>query len=143
MEYLEDKEALEDAYLLGRITEDDADDILPDEIHLLLSVLLAQGDEYKRLKHLAPARKLALAADIQKLIADVLVTRKSQYATSIAEDRALLRDPVIKGRLRAAIEVRLAEKEILEDARQRLAGQHGASATHDNEAGPQQKRRKT
>lgn len=143
MEYLEDKEALEDAYLLGRITEDDADDILPDEIHLLLSVLLAQQDEYKRLKHLTPARKLALAADIQKLIADVLVTRKGQYATSIAEDRALLRDSGIKGRLRAAIEVRLAEKEILEDARQRLAGQHGASSTHDEEGGPQSKRRRT
>lgn len=133
---------MEDAYLLGRITEDDADDILPDEIHLLVSVLLAQEDEYKRLKHLTPARKLALAADIQKLISDVLATRKSQYATSIAEDRALLRDTSVQGRLRTAIEVRLAEKEILEDARQRLSGLRDTS-THDDEAQPQSKRRRT
>jgi len=139
--YLDSIEASEDAYLLGRVSEDETESALPDDLDMLLSVLLAHDDEFKRLRRLSDDRRNALETDVRLVAVNVLETRIRQYATSIAEDRALLNDSRVQGRLRHAIDVRLAEKEILEETRQKLRGV--AAIVDDTKDQPQAKRRRT
>ena len=47
------------------------------------------------------------------VLRDIILSRKSAYKTTIAEDAALLENAEVQGRRRMAIEVRLGEKEIL------------------------------
>lgn len=141
VEYLDSVGALEDAYLLGRVSEDEANSALPDDLDMLLGVLLAPEDEYKRLQRRSDNWRNALGTDVRTVAIDVLETRMRQYATNIAEDRTLLNDSHVQGRRRYAIDVRLAEKEILEDTRQKLRG--FADLLGDAEDQPQAKRRKT
>lgn len=58
-----------------------------------------------------PKSQLNLA--VASVLGKAIRRRQNDYATSIAEDNALLRFTKIQGRRRMAIEVRLGEKEIL------------------------------
>lgn len=129
LEYLEDKDVLEDGYDIGRrgMAQQDQDDeesvtgdsksasMFPPELLLLLRVLLAEQSEYKKLKSLSDDRSAALWVDIGNVLVEVGSRRMKQYATNAEEDSRLLEDESIQGRRRAAVEVRLGEKEILKE----------------------------
>jgi hypothetical protein len=57
-----------------------------------------------------------LNKDFYNIMAGTLLAVSSQYQTSIEEDEALLQDEKIQGRKRMAIEVRLGEKRLLQEA---------------------------
>ncbi len=58
-----------------------------------------------------PSPRLNLAA--AQVLKKIIVRRRHDYSTSIAEDASLLQDSEVQGRRRMAIEIRLGEKEIL------------------------------
>jgi len=128
LEYLDDKDALEDGYILERRSDTPAaavsldhasnDTTIPADLRLLLQTLLSQPDEYRKLRTLPDLRLAALFLDTCRVFAQVLRARAAQYATSADADAALLRDASVTGRRRAAVEVRLAEKQILHEALQ-------------------------
>jgi len=129
LEYLEDKDVLDDGYDIGRREmarqgQDDKDDhseiplsssMFPPELVLLLRVLLAGQTEYKKLKSLSEERDALLWVDIANVMVEVATRRIKQYMTSVEEDESMLQDSNIHGRRKAAIEVRLGEKEILKE----------------------------
>lgn len=129
LEYLEDKDVLDDGYDIGRRetahqSQDDEEghsetsqssSMFPPELVLLLRVLLAGQTEYKKLKSLSEERDALLWVDIANVLIEVATRRIKQYATSAEEDKGMLGDRNIQGRRRAAIEIRLGEKEILKE----------------------------
>lgn len=160
--YLENKDALEEGYLLERqdssegtastpisVTNDDQTTI-PADLRLLLQTLLCKPDEYRMLRTLADIRLAALFLDTCKVFVQILQARRRQYATSVETDTALLQDTSLSGRLRAAIEVRLAEKQILEEAQKgpEIIVQHfmssssGDNTAESNGQEPSRKRRR-
>ena len=123
MAFLGDNDLLEDAYLLEREAGDTADEKssttfseFPDDLVLLLKTLLARKDEYKKLAVLEKKRETQLVVETAKVMAEVLKARVKEYKTSIAEDKELLQKESIQGRRRMAVEVRLGEKEVLQEA---------------------------
>jgi len=129
LEYLEDKDALEEGYLIEG--HDDASDnssttldaytasqdtTIPSDLRVLLQTILSAPTEYRKLKSLSDIRLASLFLDTCKVFVQILKARSQQYATSIETDTALLQEAATVGRQRAAIEVRLAEKQILKDA---------------------------
>lgn len=54
--------------------------------------------------------------DTALVLKKIIIQRRDEYNTSIAEDTVLLQDSALQGRRRMAIEVRLGEKEILGSA---------------------------
>ena len=57
-----------------------------------------------------------LTLDTALVLKKIIIRRRDEYNTSIAEDAVLLQDTALQGRRRMAIEVRLGEKEILGSA---------------------------
>ena len=54
------------------------------------------------------------------VLKQIILRRRNEYSTSLAEDSVLLQDNAVQGRRRMAIEVRLGEKEILASALQAI-----------------------
>ena len=52
------------------------------------------------------------------LLREIIRQRQREYSTTVAEDVRLLQDNTTRGRRRAAVEIRLGEKEILASALQ-------------------------
>jgi SET domain-containing protein 6 len=65
-------------------------------------------------------------------IAEALKTRLAQYSTTVREDRALLRRENLGKRYRMAIEVRLGEKRLLQEAIA-LVGATGEEQSEESE----------
>jgi len=63
-------------------------------------------------KHLG----LGMTSDVAQILHKIIVKKQEDYATTLAQDQALLQDISIRGRLRMAIQVRLGEKVILKEA---------------------------
>ena len=80
----------------------------------------------------------------------IIVRRRHQYSTSIAEDAVLLQDRSLQGRRRMAIEVRLGEKEILASALEAVEekmrifsmGETSLGPSNGNAEGARSKKRK-
>ncbi|KAB8416335.1 hypothetical protein FH972_024855 [Carpinus fangiana] len=115
----------EETFLLERESEDTNDMgtnpstptlKLPDEAVTLTQLLLASEDEGRHLKKLEPARKAELNLQVGRVLEQLLTNKSAAYATSTAEDRAYLQDSTVQGRRRMAIEVRLGEKVLLQEA---------------------------
>ena len=58
--------------------------------------------------------------DTALVLKKIILRRRDEYSTSIAEDSILLKDSAVQGRRRMAIGVRLGEKEILASALQAI-----------------------
>ena len=78
--------------------------------------LFTSRNSFKTVEDLMEAENAQLSVDFGKWAIRATSELKRQYATSRAEDEDLLENPDIQGRLRMAIEVRLAEKDLLDSA---------------------------
>lgn len=119
---------------------------VPDELVHLMKVLLAGPDvPFAKLHRLSDEQVVTLMGTVGGVAGGILSERLAQYATSVAEDRALLAGGELTARERMAVEVRLGEKELLVDAvglaRTWKGGLNGTP--EEGEEGPSQKKRRT
>lgn len=89
-----------------------------------------------------------LTLSILEILQQILLARRRDYITTIAEDVALLKGPTLPKRLRMAVQVRLGEKEIiataLESLKDRLVGfKEETSANLPNNGGLETSREST
>ncbi|KAF1923363.1 SET domain-containing protein RMS1 [Didymella exigua CBS 183.55] len=70
---------------------------------------------------------------VNAVITEVVADKLAQYPTSIREDRAILKKSGITNRHRMAVEVRLGEKVLLEEALTMLRARSAAVANEDEE----------
>jgi hypothetical protein len=110
------------------------DDVFNQRMIDFVGVLIMTEDEFKRVLKRKSSKislpRASLDGKISEVLQYALTSRLEQYTTTIDEDRGLLKDPSLPRRKRMAIEVRLGEKEILQQAlsylweRYRNAQQH-------------------
>jgi len=86
-----------------------------------MHVLTATEIEFKNMKSAGKPPIPIITLATARVLSKALLNRQGEYSTEIAQDISLLQDPEIQGRHRAAIEVRLGEKEIISAASQYLA----------------------
>lgn len=92
----------------------------PDELLLLIRSLISDGETcYLNVTGRQPPVP-EITRDIAQILRKIILTRQKDYATTLAEDRALLQDPSIEARRCMAIQVRLGEKMILKEALEEL-----------------------
>lgn len=75
------------------------------------------------------------------VLARVLAEKLAEYPTSVAQDRELLRKGDVKGRARMAVEVRLGEKVLLEEAIAMVKAREGGAGGEDGGERPVKKMR--
>jgi hypothetical protein len=78
----------------------------------------------------------------QAVLAKTLETLASRYSTTIPEDETLLRNNDLPRRTRMAIEVRLGEKKLLQEAIQAISSDGDIEMTLDTDAGPSKRARR-
>lgn len=99
----------------------------PDELLVLVRSLTSAG-EHSTLNVTGKDHQVSrITEDIAVTLRKVIVTRQGDYATTVAEDQALLQDTSVGGRRRTAIEIRLGEKMILKEALEELERLHISS----------------
>lgn len=69
---------------------------------------------------------------LSSIVSDALKERLTQYSTSVSEDESLIASPEVRGRLRMAVEVRLGEKKLLQEALDHLASLEQEQNGHVN-----------
>jgi len=88
----------------------------PDELVLLARSLTSDGETYNANATGNQPPVPGIIRDVAHILRKIIVTRQEDYATTLAEDQALLQGPTIGERQRMAIQVRLGEKMILKEA---------------------------
>lgn len=87
----------------------------------VMCVLTADESEFENMKSARKPPTPIITLAIASVLSKALLNRQGEYSTTIAQDISLLQTLGIQGRYRAAIEVRLGEKEIISAASQYLA----------------------
>ncbi len=90
----------------------------PDELVAIITDLVAKlsKDQIKQKKLSDESESTFIKSRTLVVLSQILRHRLEQYPTSLEQDVVLLREPMMKGRLRMAIDVRLGEKKVLEEA---------------------------
>ncbi|PLB49463.1 SET domain protein [Aspergillus steynii IBT 23096] len=126
LELLEYLELLDDGYIVPRLSPNDSiDNIVSDELALLLRTLTLPADQLEQYKSKSKPPKPAFGPAEGAIFQKTIQLKQSQYGTTIAQDEELLAQLAHSGapglseesarRGRMAIQVRLGEKQILQD----------------------------
>ena len=119
---------------------------IPDELFEVLQTLLADTSIWRKWRKKADAQKqLELRTRADQLLVDVLARRLKQYKTISIEDDQILKSDLLSKRQRYAVEIRLAEKHLLQEAKRTAQTSMISSAEDahkDVEGQPAEKRRK-
>lgn len=115
-------EILEDGYCILRPSSGDSlVDILPDELLALLKTLSLDSGELQKLKSKKKSPKPTLAAPEARLLLAAITSKLSLYATTVEQDKVTQKElssattlSTSEHRRKMAIEVRVGEKEILQ-----------------------------
>ncbi|PYI10809.1 SET domain protein [Aspergillus sclerotiicarbonarius CBS 121057] len=137
LQFLEDLELLDDGYAILRPSpEDPLTDILSDELLLLLKTLSLPSEQLEKQRSKNKPPKPSFGEAEATILARALQLNQARYATTIAQDQELLAQvrhleasgPVEGSTRRAkmAIQVRLGEKEILQNLSFMLNSHFGA-----------------
>ena len=120
-----DEDELEESFVLERESGDPDEtgvntfparfNAFPEELEEQINLFTASALRIQ-LRKLDKVAKQTLRAAYADVIAKAMPARLKQYATTIPEDEALLESKTTTGRLRMAIEVRLGEKRLLQEA---------------------------
>ena len=92
---------------------------IPDELLAMLFILLLDEESFTKLSSsqtYLPSRSKLETETLGQVLVVLLQQREKEYATTLEEDEALLKAPVLPHRTRMAIEVRLGEKKVLREA---------------------------
>ena len=87
----------------------------------ILTIKALIGDE-EDMKHFRTSESVNLAADLYlnhmltEVLREIIISRKNDYSTTIAEDEVILKTTGLSTRLRQAVEIRRMEKWILASA---------------------------
>ena len=101
---------------------------------LTITALLLNPNEFEQAMEEPPEHPpLSMKSTLDLVLKEIIVTRRSAYKTTIAEDYGLLNDTTLQRRHRMAIEVRLGEKEILALAANAIEQQAPANGKESNE----------
>ncbi|KKK14079.1 hypothetical protein P175DRAFT_0550824 [Aspergillus ochraceoroseus IBT 24754] len=132
LQLLESLELLDDGYAIPRpSSKDSLTDILPDELLLLLKTLALPVEELARLQQKQKPPKPSFGQPEARILSRAIQLNQSQYGTTLLQDQELLAQlkqlEATSGpaegstrRLKMAIQVRLGEKEILQDLSAKL-----------------------
>ncbi|KAL2871300.1 ribosomal lysine N-methyltransferase [Aspergillus lucknowensis] len=131
LQFLESLELLDDGYAIPRPSQDDSlADILPEELVLLLKTLTLTPEQFAERQEKQKPPKPSLDAAETKILLNAIQLSQDRYGTSLAQDQSFLAEfdksetgGALWGHLRRrkmAIQVRLGEKEILEDLVSRI-----------------------
>jgi SET domain-containing protein 6 len=108
VDYLLDEGVLDDSYDFEAGSND-----IPEEILVVVHTLLLDRAEFEDKKSKGKLPKPKFNEQVGKVLRLVLEDRMRDYPTTIEEDERILADANVQGRIRAAVEVRLGEKQIL------------------------------
>jgi N-lysine methyltransferase SETD6 len=118
--YLEDLGLLDDGYAINRTPVDGTlAEAIPDDMAIVISTLISRESQEKNKKPPKPRLNLTEAKVLQRLVS----RRQAAFATTLDEDKATRerfgqgngpQEHINHNRLRMATEVRLGEKEILQ-----------------------------
>ncbi|PWY71583.1 SET domain protein [Aspergillus sclerotioniger CBS 115572] len=136
LQFLEDLELLDDGYAIPRPSpEDPLTDIIPDELLLLLKTLSLPSEQLEKQRSKNKPPKPSFGEAEATILARALQLNQLRYATTIAQDQELLAQlrqfeasNPLEGSIRRtkmAIQVRLGEKEILQNLFSMLNSQFG------------------
>ncbi|KAK8169952.1 SET domain-containing protein RMS1 [Phyllosticta citrichinensis] len=120
--YLEEEGLQEAGYDIHRNPLDPEDEfsIFDEEMRVLLATLLLPQAEFERIKRKGKLPKPSVTHEMAQILQKAVQLRKSQYQTSLEEDRRLASSGVSSPRLKMALAVRIGEKAILAMAGQVL-----------------------
>ncbi|KAL2815935.1 hypothetical protein BJX63DRAFT_430530 [Aspergillus granulosus] len=133
LQLLESLDLLDDGYAIARPSpEGSLSDILPEELVLLLKTLTLSPEQFSERQRKEKPPKLSFEAAEARLLYHAIQLSQDQYSTSILQDQELYAQlnhaetasGALEGsarRRKMAIQVRLGEKEILEDLSSRLS----------------------
>ncbi|KAK7539123.1 hypothetical protein IWX49DRAFT_87337 [Phyllosticta citricarpa] len=147
--YLEEEGLQEAGYDIHRNPLDPEDEcsIFDEEIRVLLATLLLPQAEFERIKRKGKLPKPEVTREMAEILHKAVGLRKSQYQTSLEEDRRLAGSGVSSPRQKMALAVRIGEKAILALAAQVLERtvEQGTSASKrngdDDESGAAKRRK--
>ncbi|KAI9881350.1 MAG: hypothetical protein M1830_003357 [Pleopsidium flavum] len=109
-----DKGDLEDSYDLTHPCVSHS--AFPRELVLLLGALTSEWQQSALDQVGIKALERRMTPDVAQILQNIIIKKQEEYATTLAQDQALLQDTLVRGRLRMAIQVRLGEKMILKEA---------------------------
>jgi SET domain-containing protein 6 len=122
IDYLLDEGVLDDSFDFEAASSD-----IPEEILVTVHTLLLSRAEFKRYKNAGKLPKPKFTEAVGSALRHVLESRMKEYPTTLEEDERLLGEGKLQGRERAAVEVRLGEKQILmavyRDLQRRMQGE--------------------
>ncbi|KAL2844632.1 hypothetical protein BJX68DRAFT_257040 [Aspergillus pseudodeflectus] len=133
LQLLESLDLLDDGYAIPRPSSTDSlSDIIPEELALLVKTLTLSPEQFSERQQKQKPPKPSLDAAEARLLYSAVQLNQSRYATSISQDQELLAQlsqteaaiGALEGptrRRKMAIQVRLGEKEILQDLSIRLS----------------------
>ncbi|KAI9837558.1 MAG: hypothetical protein M1819_007209 [Sarea resinae] len=117
LEYLTAHDILDDAYDLSHPSASSPPSCFPPDLLILVNTLLLSAPAYKTHRSARTLPSPNLSATAAQILQKVLKHRAAEYGTDIRTDESLLsRDSGLSPRTRLAVEVRLGEKRILEEA---------------------------
>ena len=93
---------------------------IPEELLTLIASLLSDDGHCSRNGTGNRSSRPEITREIALVLRKTILRKQEEYATTLAQDQALLRDFSIGGRYRMAVEVRLGEKLILKEAREEV-----------------------
>ncbi|KAK8221157.1 hypothetical protein IWZ01DRAFT_556526 [Phyllosticta capitalensis] len=139
--HLEEEGLQEAGYDIHRNPLDPEDEcsIFDEEMRILVATLLLPQAEFERLKRKGKLPKPDLTLAIARVLQHAVQARKSQYQTSLEQDRQLASSGVSSARKKMALAIRIGEKAILALADQflerTLEQWHSASKRNGDEEG--------
>ncbi|EGG03367.1 uncharacterized protein MELLADRAFT_90239 [Melampsora larici-populina 98AG31] len=106
---------IDEIFMLPTKSQREPKEILPDELVIMLRILLSTEEEFQTWKSKGKVPKPAMSEPIAQLAIQILSNRLNQYSTTIQNDQDLLKDQSLSRRKLKSIKVRLGEKLILND----------------------------
>ena len=114
LEFLDDHGFLDDGYDLSHPTA--MSSAFPDDLIILVRTLLLPNDRLVAAKEEDRLPKAIKLPEVASALRRCIDMRLLDYATTVEQDRIFLQQPPLSRRARQAIDVRLGEKVILQEA---------------------------
>lgn len=106
---------IDEIFMLPTKTQREPKEILPDELVIILRILLSTEEEFQTWKSKGKVPKASMSERIAQLGIKIISDRLNGYSTTIQVDQDLLKDQSLSNRRMKAVRVRLGEKLILND----------------------------
>lgn len=141
LQHLNNEFTLEDSYELTHPWTTQS--AFPRELLLLLRALTSEQRQVSLKSVSTQHLESLMTREVAHMMREIVIEKQKVYSTTAAQDRALLQDTSVRGLLRMAIEVRLGEKLILEEALEEIGGlQLSAPGDADDSANSESKKRR-